>query len=153
MAQINELHERGVFYLDWEKGRGDLWRGIAKRADNGTIQYSKAAASRISSFITISIWFNHISTSQDANAFADSLIRDDSTLPNIVQNAFKGRGMVGSGLETLISNSDELDDKQLRRRVKAELVKRLKATPRVVINEFNRKPSTKSTHENRLRRQ
>ena len=128
MAQINELYKHGVFYLDWKKGQGDLWRGIAKRSDNGTIQYSRAAASRISSFITISIWFNYISTLQNVNEFADSLIRDDSKLPNIVQNAFKGRGMVRSGLETLISDSDELDDKQLRRRVKAELVKRLKAT-------------------------
>ena len=127
MAQINELYEHGVFYLDWKKGQGDLWRGIAKRSDNGTIQYSKAAVSRISSFITISIWFNHTSTPQDVNAFANSLIQDDSKLPNIVQNAFKRPGMVKSGLETLISDSDELDDEKLRRRVKAELVKRLKA--------------------------
>lgn len=40
IEQINTLHERGVFYLNWKKGKGDLWRGIGKRSDNGTIQYS-----------------------------------------------------------------------------------------------------------------
>lgn len=130
LAQINELYERGVFYLNWKKGQGDLWRGIAKRPDNGTIQYSKAAANRISSFITISIWSNYDSTHQDVNTFATNLIHDDNRLPNIVRSAFKRQGMVKSGLEALIRASidpDELDEKKLKRRVKAELVKRLEA--------------------------
>ena len=113
IEQINKLHESGVFYLNWKQGRGDLWRGIAKRPDNGTIQYSKAAARRLSSFITISIWFNHDSTYQDANVFASSLIADESDLPNIVRTAFKRQGMVRSGLQTLVqlgTDSDDLDD-------------------------------------------
>ena len=130
VEQINKLYESGVFYLNWKQGQGDLWRGIAKRPDNGTIQYSKAAARRLSSFITISIWFNHDSTYQDANAFASSLVEDESSLPNIVKNAFKGKGMVRDGLESLIGASidtDEMDDQKRKRKVKAELVKRLKA--------------------------
>jgi Sec-independent protein translocase protein TatA len=55
-------------------------------------------------------------------------MQDDSKLPNIVRTAFKGQGMVRSGLETLISDSDELEDEELEKMVKAELVKRLKAT-------------------------
>ena len=128
MTQINALYERGVFDLHWKKGQRDLWRGLAKRPDNGTIQYSNAAANRISSFITISIWFNHASSAQDVNAFANSLIQSDSRLPNIVRTAFKGQGMVRSGLETLIGDSDELEDEELEKMVRAELVKRLKAT-------------------------
>ena len=127
MTQINVLYERSVFDLNWKKDQGDLWRGIAKRPDNGTIQYSKAAANRISSFITISIWFNHASPSQDVDTFADSLMQDDSKLPNIVRTAFKGQGMVRSGLETLIGDSDELEDEELREMVREELVKRLEA--------------------------
>jgi DGQHR domain-containing protein len=127
MTQINALYERGVFDLHWKKGQRDLWRGLAKRPDNGTIQYSNAAANRISSFITISIWFNHASPSQDVDTFADSLMQDDSKLPNIVRTAFKGQGMVRSGLETLIGDSDELEDEELEKMVRAELLKRLKA--------------------------
>jgi DGQHR domain-containing protein len=127
MTQINALYERGVFDLNWKKDQGDLWRGIAKRPDNGAIQYSKAAANRISSFITISIWFNLASPSQDVDTFADSLMQDDSKLPNIVRTAFKGQGMVRSGLETLIGDSDELEDEELEKMVRAELLKRLKA--------------------------
>lgn len=133
IEQINMLYERGIFCLNWKQGQGDLWRGIAKRPDNGTIQYSKAAANRISSFITISIWFNHSSIDEDVNAFASSLIRDESSLPNIVRNAFKRQGMVRDGLESLIGagiDTDNDDDQKLRRRVKAELVKRLKAIQR-----------------------
>ena len=131
LEHINDLYEHGVFYLNWKKGQEDLWRGIAKRPDNGAIQYSKAAANRMSSFITIAIWFNYNRAHQDINAFANSLIQDDSRLPNIVRAAFKKQGMVRSGLEALIQAStdlDDLDDKKLRRRIKAELVKRLKAT-------------------------
>ena len=127
LAQINKLYEHGVFYLNWKKRQGDLWRGIAKRPDNGTIQYSKVAANRISAFITISIWFNHTSTHDDVEAFANTLIEGDRRLPNIVRTAFTARGMVKDGLKTLISDSDELDDEELRKMIKAELVKRLKA--------------------------
>ena len=127
LAQINKLYEHGFFYLNWKKRQGDLWRGIAKRPDNGTIQYSKVAANRISAFITISIWFNHTSTHDDVEAFANTLMEGDSRLPNIVRTAFTARGMVKDGLKSLISDSDELDDEVLRKMIKAELVKRLKA--------------------------
>lgn len=131
IEQINKLYAKGVFNLNWKLGREDLWRGIAKRSDNGTIQYSKAAANRISSFITISIWFNYDSTHQDINAFASSLIEDDVSLPNIVRTAFKKQGMVQSGLKSLVQTSmdpDDLDDdKKVNRKIKAELVKRLKS--------------------------
>ena len=131
IEQINKLYEGGVFYLNWKHGQGDLWRGIAKRADNGTIQYSKAAANRISSFFTICIWFNHNSVHQDAETFASDLIQDESSLPNIVRTAFKKQAMVKSGLKSLVQmsmDSDDLDDdKKVDRKIKAELVKRLKA--------------------------
>ena len=127
LEQINKLHENGVFYLNWKKGQGDLWRGIAKRPDSGAIQYSKAAANRINSFITISIWFNYDSTLQNVNVFANYLMEGNSRLPNIVRTAFTGRGMVKDGLKSLISDSEELDDEELEEMIKAELVKRLKA--------------------------
>ena len=131
LAQINTLHERGVFFLDWKKGKGDLWRGIGKRSDNETIQYSKDAANRISSFITLAIWFNYDAANQNANTYADRLINDDNTLPNVVRSAFKTKAMVKSGMESLIRASmdpvDELDEKQLNRKIKTELVKRFKA--------------------------
>ena len=85
------------------------------------------AANRISAFITISIWFNHTSTHDDVEAFANTLMEGDSRLPNIVRTAFTTRGMVKDGLKSLISDSDELDDEVLRKMIKAELVKRLKA--------------------------
>ena len=61
LGQINALHARGVFNLDWKAGKGkaDLWRGIANNPASGTIQYSNAAVNRISSFMTIGIWFNY----------------------------------------------------------------------------------------------
>ena len=131
IEQINTLHERGVFYLNWKKGKGDLWRGIGKRSDNGTIQYSKDAANRISSFITIAIWFNHTLTGKDADEFAINLIEENSGLPPIVGNAFKSKAMVGDGLNSLVKASmdpaDELDPEEIKQKVRAELVKRLKA--------------------------
>jgi len=137
IAQMNALYDCGVFNLDWKEGKGnaDLWLGIANNPVSGTIQYSKAAANRISAFITICIWFNNDSTQEDVNAFAESLIGDSDRLPVIVRNAFKNRGMVKEGLESLvkarIDHRQEDDEEKLARKVKREikkeLVKRLKA--------------------------
>ena len=133
--QINALYKQGVFSLDWKAGKGvaDLWKGIANNPVSGTIQYTQAAANRISAFITICIWFNRDSTQPESvNAFATRLIEfdnpkhSDSQLPAVVGNAF---ARIRSGLETLINSrtDDELDDKQMIKNIKAELVKRFKA--------------------------
>ena len=94
-------------------------------------QYSKDAANRISSFITIAIWFNHALTGEDADEFAISLIEGNSGLPPIVNTAFKGKAMVGSGLESLVKASmdsvDEPDPEEIKQKIRVELVKRLKA--------------------------
>ena len=132
LAQINTLHKRGVFNLNWkaEKEKADLWIGIAKNPVSGTIQYTKTAANKISAFMTICLWFNNRPKEQDAEAFAKSLIENTSTeLPKIVQNAFQRT--LRRGLESLVrsrTDTDEIDDKKLERKVKVELVKRLKAT-------------------------
>ena len=134
--QINALHKQGVFNLNWKdkKGRADLWRGIAKNPISGAIQYTQAAANRVSAFITICIWFNRDKTQpEDPNAFATRLIEFGSTeysgakLPNIVGRALTR--VRRSGLDSLIKarTDDELDDKQMIKNIKAELVKRFKA--------------------------
>ena len=127
--QINMLYKHGVFNLNWgaRKTKANLWLGIAKNPVSETIQYSGAASNRISSFITICLWFNKDSKSQDAEMFAKNLIEDASAkLPRIVRNAFR---TLKTGLESLIRarTEDEIDDKKLERKVKVELVKRLKA--------------------------
>lgn len=128
--RINKLYQSGMFDLNWKHGQRDLWRGIAKRPDNGNIQYSKAAASRISSFITICIWFIQKSAQQDVDTFTSDLIAEESGMPNIVQTAFKKKAMVRSGLESLVrpgmDPGDLEDEKKMGRKIKAELVKRLK---------------------------
>ena len=129
IAQINALHKRGVFNLDWKAGRkkADLWLGIAKNPGSGSIQYSQASANRISSFITLCIYFKHGDTQQDGSKFADSLIDNSESLPKIARSAFK---TLRNGLESLIKvqlNTDEIDDKQVEREIKRELVKRLEA--------------------------
>ena len=131
LEQINALHAHGVFSLDWKTGKGkvDLWRGIAKNPVSGTIQYSDAAVKRISSFMTICIWFNYNPTQLDADKFVTSLIKKtDTELPSIVQNTYS---TLKTGLTSLIKarmETDEIDEEVLEKRIKAELVKRLKAT-------------------------
>ena len=128
--QVNDLHELGVFSLYWqaEKGSANLWLGIANNPGSGSIQHSQAAANRISSFITICMYVIHLGTQEKINDFVDSLIYEKGTLPRIVQNAFK---TIRNGLESLIKakvNIDETEDPQkLKKQVKQELVKRLKA--------------------------
>lgn len=129
IEQLNVLHKQGVFNLNWgtRKPKANLWLGIAKNPVSETIQYSGAAVNRISSFITICLWFNKDSEAQDAEMFATSLIEDTrAELPRIVRNAFR---TLRTGLESLIRarTEDEIDDKKLKRKVKVELVKRLKA--------------------------
>lgn len=137
--QINTLHKRGVFNLNWKarKRSPDLWKGIAKNPVSGTIQYTQAAANRISAFITICIWFNRDATQpEDPNAFATRLIEFGSAeysgtkLPNIVGRALTR--VRRNGLDSLIKAriDDELDDKQMTKEVKAELVRRFKAIQR-----------------------
>ena len=131
LKQINELHARGVFNLDWKTGKGkaDLWRGIANNPVSGTVQYSRTAVNRISSFMTICIWFNYSSVQLDAGKFVSSLTKEaDIELPPIVQNAYT---TLKTGLTSLIKakmDTDEIDEDVLKKEVKAELVKRLKAT-------------------------
>lgn len=130
ISHLNELHTHGVFHLHWkaEKGKADLWLGIANNPGSGTIQYTQAAANRISSFITISIYFRHYDSSLNENEFANSLMNGSDSIPPLVINAFD---KVKSGLESLVgamSSSDETDDEKiLNREVKSQLVKRLKA--------------------------
>ena len=126
--QVNALHKQGVFNLDWkaEKGKTDLWLGIAKNPGSGSIQYSQAAANRISSFITICIYFKHGDNQHDESKFAADLADDSPSLPKTAKNAFK---TVRNGLGSLIKAkaADEIDDQILEKMVKQELVKRLKA--------------------------
>ena len=132
LEQINALHARGVFNLDWKSGKGksDLWRGIANNPASGTIQYSRAAVNRISAFMTISIWFNSDPKRPNARTFATSII-EGTELPNLVHNAF--HKTLKSGLVSLVrakTDTDDLDDEKLEKQVKIELIKRLKATQR-----------------------
>ena len=133
LDNINILHERGVFNLDWKAGKteADLWLGIANNPVSGTIQYTRTAVNRISSFMTICLWFNSDSAQPDAKSFATNLIAGtDTELPTIVRNAFRRTlepGLV-SLIRTKIDTNDLDDEKLIKRRVKSELVKRLKAT-------------------------
>lgn len=130
IAQVNDLHEQGVFSLYWkaEKGSADLWLGIANNPGSGSIQHSQAAANRISSFITICMYFKHIGMPEEINNFVDDLINEREEPPRIVQNAFK---TIRNGLVSLIkakANTDEIEDlKKLNKRIKQEFVERLKA--------------------------
>ncbi len=130
IVQMNDLHEQGVFSLHWkaEKGNADLWLGIANNPGSGSIQHSQAAANRISSFITICMYFKHIGTPEEINNFVNDLIDEKEELPRIVQNAFR---TIKNGLVSLIkakANADEIEDiKKLNKRIKQEIVKRLKA--------------------------
>ena len=131
LKQMNELHAHGVFNLDWKAGKGkaDLWRGIANNPVSGTIQYSRTAINRISSFMTICIWFNYNPAQLDARKFVSSLTEEaDIELPPIVQNTYPA---LKAGLTSLINarmDTDEIDEQALEKKVKAELVKLLKAT-------------------------
>ena len=131
LGQINALHARGVFNLDWKAGKGkaDLWRGIANNPASGTIQYSNAAVNRISSFLTTCIWFNYNPEQLDAEKFVNCFTKEaDTELPSIVQNAYS---TLKGGLTSLIKfemDVDEIDDGELHKKIKSALVKRLKAT-------------------------
>ena len=133
LEHINALHERGVFNLDWKAGKSeaDLWLGIANNPVSGTIQYSRAAANRISAFMTICLWFNSDPAQPEAKAFATSLIEETNIeLPTIVRNAFSRTlrpGLV-SLIRAKIDTDDPDDEKLMKRMIKSELVKRLKAT-------------------------
>ena len=130
LKQINALYEHGVFKLDWKTGNGkaDLWRGIANNPVSGTIQYSDTAVKRISSFMTICIWFNNLAQ-PDERKFVSSLTGERGLeLPPIVQNTYS---TLKTGLTSLIKarmDTDEIEEQVLEKKVKAELVKRLKAT-------------------------
>ena len=129
ITQMNDLYEQRVFNLHWkaEKGKAHLWLGIANNPGSGSIQYTQAAAKRISSFITICMCFMQVNPPQEARKFVDSLTNNDQTLL-IAQEAFKN---IRNGLETLIRatmNADEIEDpKKLENQVKKEVIKRLKA--------------------------
>ena len=120
LKQINELHARGVFNLDWKSGKGkaDLWRGIANNPISGTIQYSKTAIDRINSFMTISIWFNHNPEQLDMEKFVSGLTEEaDIELPPIVQNTYS---TLKTGLTSLIKakmDTDEIDNEVLKKKV------------------------------------
>ena len=128
--QVNALHQQGVFSLHWkaEKGTADLWLGIANNPGSGSIQHSQAAANRISSFMTICMYFKRIDTQQEINEFVNGLIDERDGIPRIVQNAFK---TIRNGLESLIKAKANFDiteePKKLEKQVKQELVIRLKA--------------------------
>lgn len=129
ISRLNELHGQGVFHLHWkaEKGKADLWLGIANNPGSGSIQYSQAAANRISSFITICIYFKQSNSTLDVDEFANSLMNGSDTLPALVTNAF---AKIRTGLESIVraaAPSDEIDENTLNRDVKSHLVKRLKA--------------------------
>ena len=129
ISHLNELHRQGVFHLHWkaEKGKADLWLGIANNPGSGSIQYSQAAANRISSFITICLYFKHSDSMPNVDEFANSLMNGSDLLPALVTNAFT---RVKAGLESLVratTSSDEIDDETLDRDVKSHIVKRLKA--------------------------
>lgn len=129
LAQMNRLYEQGVFQLDWKKGKGDLWRGIAKNPGSGTIQYSKAAANRISAFITLCFWLND-AEQEDAKTFATRLVEDRTgDLPNFIKKTVFQR-RIEPGLKSLIQANmdvDEVEDSILAKAVKKELVKRFTA--------------------------
>lgn len=130
LDHMNALYERGVFNLHWKSGKEDLWKGIAKNPVSGTIQYSKAAANRISAFMTLCFRLNLGEEQSDAKAFATRLMAGaDKDLPKFIWEDFN---RVKSGLESLIkaqmNNDDEIDDKLLEKKVKEELVKRFRAT-------------------------
>ena len=131
LEHMNALHSRGVFNLDWKAGKGkaDYWRGIANNPGSGTIQYSTAAVNRISSLMTISIWFNYNSEQLDAEKFVNCLTKEaDTELPSIIQNAYS---TLKGGLTSLIKfemDTDEIDDEELQKKIKSALIKRLKAT-------------------------
>ena len=129
LAQMNRLYERGVFQLDWKKGKGDLWRGIAKNPGSGTIQYSKAAANRISAFITLCFWLNDAQHG-NAKTFATQLVEDRTgDLPNFIKKTVFQR-RIEPGLKSLIRANmdvDEVEDSKLEKAVKKELVKRFTA--------------------------
>ncbi len=131
LGQINVLHARGVFNLDWKAGKSkaDLWRGIANNPASGTIQYSNAAVNCISSFITICVWFNYNPAQLDVKTFVGGLTKEiDIELPPIVHNSYS---TLKGGLTSLIKfemNTDEIDDGELQKKIKSALVKRLKAT-------------------------
>ena len=65
----------------------------------------------------------------DAVDFVSSLTKEvDTELPPIVENAYQ---TLKTGLTSLIKfemDADEIDDGELQKKIKAELVKRLKAT-------------------------
>lgn len=128
--QVNALHQQGVFSLHWkaEKGAADLWLGIANNPGSGSIQHSQAAANRISSFMTICMYFRQIDTQLEINEFVNALIDERDGIPRIVQNAFK---TIRNGLESLIrakANFDVTEEpKKLEKQVKQELIIRLKA--------------------------
>lgn len=129
LEQVNALHESGVFNLNWKRGKDELWRGIAKNPISGTIQFSNAAVNRISSFITICIWFNLEPEQSETKTFV-SLLKEDGArkLPNTVKRAFKR--YVAGGLESLIRAKldDDIEDEKLENMVRRELIKRLEAS-------------------------
>ena len=132
ISEMNKLHEQGVFNLDWKAGKEktDLWLGIAKNPGSRSIQYTQSAAKRISSFITICLYFRQVGTQQDVSKFVDSLIDDTETTPQIVQNAITP---VRKGLISLINinarmNSNEIKDpRELVKQLKQEFAKRFRA--------------------------
>ena len=131
LSQMNTLYEQGVFQLDWKKGRGDLWRGIAKNPGSGTIQFSKAATNRISAFITLCFWLNDAEQGY-AKTFATCLVEDrPEDLPQLIRAAFQRR--IAPGLQSLIRANmdvDEVEDSKLAKAMKKELVKRFTAINR-----------------------
>ena len=104
--------------------------GLQRIQGSGSIQYTQSAAKRISSFITICMYFKQAGIQQEIDEFVDSLIDNTETIPQIVQNAFIP---VRNGLISLINinarmNADEIKNpKELEKRLKQELVKRFKA--------------------------
>ncbi len=130
ITQMNDLYEQKVFNLHWkeEKGKAHLWLGIANNPGSGSIQYTQAAANRISSFITLCMCFRQGNPRQEAKQFVDSLINNNSHSLLIAKDAFKN---IRKELERLIKskmNADEIEDSEkLENQVKKEVVKRLKA--------------------------
>ena len=130
ITEMNYLYEQKVFSLHWkaEKGKADLWLGIANNPGSGSIQYTQAAANRISSFITICMCFREIDPHQEARKFVNSLIDNKDQTLLIAHEAFKN---IRKELESLIKakmNDNEIEDpKKLENQVKKEMVKRLEA--------------------------
>ena len=131
ISQVNTLHDAGVFHLDWkaEKGKPDLWVGIANTLGTGTIQYTLTAVNRISSFITICMYFTCVQTQLELGKFVENLISIDDSIPTIVRNAFK---QVRAGILRMIKQKANLDGKEIideneeNKRIKQEIMKRLK---------------------------